>query len=75
MIFKEIPMIEDMTIEQIRERLQDVNILEVASATGVHWNTIYHIRAGKRKDIAMSVYKPLMEYFSREDNKNVDFPN
>lgn len=60
-------MLEDMTIEQIQARLKDVNILEVASETGVHWNTLYHIRAGKRKDIAMSVYKPLVEYFSRGD--------
>lgn len=63
-------MIEDMTIEQIQERLKGVNILEVASETGVHWNTLYHIRGGKRKDIAMGVYKPLMEYFSRMDEKN-----
>ncbi len=59
-------MIEDMTLVEIQERLKGENILDVAIETGVHWNTLYHIRAGNRKDIAMSVYKPLVEYFSKK---------
>lgn len=51
-----------MTIEQIKEALQDRKISVVAEKTGVHYTTIQRIRDGLVTNPSLSVYLALSEY-------------
>ena len=53
-----------MTPEQIRDALQDRRIDAVADATGIHRNTIAHLRSGKTTNPSWETMRRLTEYLS-----------
>lgn len=38
-----------LTIEQIKERLKDANLMKVAKAAGVHQNSLYRLMNGSTR--------------------------
>lgn len=61
-------MTELLTIEKIRDLMRDRQPGILAAETGLHYQTIYNIRSGKRlPDYATLV--ALSEYFNRQATK------
>lgn len=60
-----------LTIEQIKQRLQDRNLEAVARATGVSRQTISSIKNGKAKMPSYQTIKILSDYLlaGQEDNE------
>lgn len=57
-----------MTIEQLRDALQDRRLSVVAERTGVSENTIRTIRDGKNTSPSRLTMRVLTEYFEKEKN-------
>lgn len=55
-----------MTIEQIREALQDRNLKEVERRTGVHYVTLSRIRSGAHTNPRYQTMKTLEEYLKEQ---------
>jgi transcriptional regulator with XRE-family HTH domain len=53
-----------MSVEEIRNKLQGMNIKKVARDTSLHFNTIYSIANGKKKNPSYNVVLKLSEYLS-----------
>jgi DNA-binding phage protein len=54
-----------LTLDQVRERLQDRKITVVAEATGLHLQTLYDIRHGRANPVYSTV-KKLSDYLAPE---------
>jgi len=58
------------TIEEIRERLQGVNILKTARDTGILQQTLYGLKWGVQDDLIGRKYVTLAKYlFPEEESK------
>lgn len=55
-----------MTIDQIREALQDRNLKEVERRTGVHYVTLSRIRSGAHTNPRYKTVKTLEDYFKEQ---------
>jgi len=55
-----------MTLEAIREALQDRRLLMLAEATGVHYNTIKNVRDNQYGNPSYKVMKALSDYLERK---------
>jgi transcriptional regulator with XRE-family HTH domain len=53
-----------MTLEQIKEQLQDRRLEAVSKATEVHRNTLAAIRDGKNENPTYTVLRKLSDYFT-----------
>lgn len=51
-----------LTLEQIKDALQDRNLREVSRRTGIGYNNLYGIARGDRNNPTYSVLKPLSDY-------------
>lgn len=58
-----------LTLEQIRQRLQDRRPGMVAQATGLHINTVMNVRDKPNRNCSYNVVKALSDYFERESDK------
>ena len=55
-----------MTIEQIREALQDRNLKEVERRTGIHYVTLSKIRSGAHDNPRYQIIKALEDYLKEQ---------
>jgi transcriptional regulator with XRE-family HTH domain len=55
-----------VTIDQIREALQDRNLKEVERRTGVHYVTLSRIRSGAHTNPRYKTVKTLEDYFKEQ---------
>ena len=53
-----------LTLDQIKEQLQDRKLDVVSRAAGVHRNTLAAIRDGKNENPTYTVIRKLSEYFT-----------
>ena len=51
-----------MTLEQVRQALQDRNLAKVASATNLHYETVRRVYKGDYKQISYNTIKELSDY-------------
>lgn len=51
-----------LTLEEIRNRLEDRNLKEVSRRTGIGYANLHAIKTGARKNPTYSVLKPLCDY-------------
>jgi transcriptional regulator with XRE-family HTH domain len=52
-----------LTIERLRELMQDRAVPVVAERTGIHYNTVLNIKNGTNKNPSYEVIKKLSDYF------------
>jgi predicted transcriptional regulator len=57
-----------LTIEQIRERLADANLMKVAQRSGVHYASLYRFVNGK--DPMYATVKALSDYLLQKEQVN-----
>jgi hypothetical protein len=57
--------IEMMTLDQVRAALMDRRLIVVASATGLHYNTLLDIRDNQQSNPTYSTIKALSDYLER----------
>ncbi len=55
-----------LTLEEIRQRRQDRNLVRVAEATGINRNTLGQIKSGKVSNVYYSTVETLSQYLGRE---------
>lgn len=55
-----------LELEEIRQRLRQESIAEVAEATGLHYNTPRFIRDGRLDNPTLKTMKALSAYFERK---------
>lgn len=55
-----------LTIEEIRERLQDRRLAMVADSTGIHYVTLQAIRTGRVKNPSYDTVKALSDYLEEK---------
>lgn len=59
-----------LTIQQVRERLQDRKLSKIAATTGLHVNTIANVRDGDDKSEHLaSVIEKLADYLETAEEK------
>jgi hypothetical protein len=51
-----------MTLEQIREKLKDRKLMAVSESTGLAYNTVWRVSAGKTTSVSYDVVKRLSDY-------------
>lgn len=51
-----------MTLEQVRQALQDRNLAKVASSTSLHYETVRRVYKGDFKQISYNTIKELSDY-------------
>lgn len=51
-----------LTIEEVRERLQDRKLRVVSEQVGLAYDTVWRVKAGKSKRISYDVIKVLSDY-------------
>jgi len=56
-----------MTIDEIKEALADRQVEAVASATGLHRNTVSSMKLGHNRNPTYEVMRKLSEYLSGAD--------
>lgn len=56
-----------LTLEQIRNALQDRMPAKVAEATGLHYNTIREVRDNPEANPTYKVLKALSDYLTRRE--------
>ena len=54
-----------MTLEQVREALQDRNLAKVSESTGLHYQTVYRVANGIGSQVSYQVVKSLSDYLSK----------
>lgn len=59
-----------MTLEEITDRLSDMNLTAVSKATGIHYNTIRNIKNGENKNPSYLVVADLSNYFTKKEANN-----
>lgn len=57
-----------LTLEQIKDRLADRNLMAVSKASGVHSNALYRLMSGGTKPSYETV-KKLSDYLEGRDNE------
>lgn len=57
-----------LTLEEVRELLQDRRIDVVAEATGLHYSTVQEVRAGKSDKPSYQTIKILSDYLEGKTN-------
>lgn len=55
-----------LTVEQLKAKLQDRRLEVVATATGLHYNTLRYIRDGKLTNVKYETLIKLSKYFARD---------
>lgn len=55
-----------LTLEQIKERLQDSNLAKVAQKAGIHYNSLYGLMKGRNP--SYDTVKKLSDYLEGLDN-------
>jgi DNA-binding Xre family transcriptional regulator len=55
-----------LTIDDIRTKLHDRRLEVVATATGLHYNTLRHIRDTKQTNVKYETLEKLSAYFLRD---------
>lgn len=55
-----------LTIDQIKQKLQDRRLEVVAIATELHYNTLLYIRDGKQTNVKYETLAKLSAYFERD---------
>jgi len=55
-----------LTIEQVKQKLQDRRLEVVALATGLHYNTLRYIRDTKQTNVQYATLQKLSDYFARD---------
>ena len=53
-----------MTLEQVRNALQDRTLTKVAAATGLAYNTVLRVASGMDKSVSYDVVKRLSDYLT-----------
>lgn len=53
-----------LTIEQVKQKLQDRRLEVVALATGLHYNTLRYIRDTHKKNVKYETLEKLSIYFA-----------
>lgn len=51
-----------LTIEEVRERLQDRKLRVVSEQVGLAYDTVWRVKSGKSKRISYDVIKVLSDY-------------
>lgn len=57
-----------LTIEDIRERLKDSNLIKVSAASGLHFNTVYRV-ISKENNPSYFTHKALNDYLVARDQE------
>jgi transcriptional regulator with XRE-family HTH domain len=57
-----------MTLEQIRQALQDRKLTVIADATGLHYNTVIAIKRGEQINPSYETLQKLAAYFEGQSN-------
>ena len=52
-----------MTLEQVKEKLQDRNIAEVSRRCNLQYQTVFNIATGRNKNPSYNTVVKLVEYF------------
>jgi len=52
-----------LSLEEIRERLKDRNMAEVARKTGISHITVWKLRSGAQDNFSYATIKALSDYF------------
>jgi DNA-binding Xre family transcriptional regulator len=55
-----------LTINEIRERLQDRRLEMVSEATGLHYNTVLYLKTGTAKGANISTIEKLSAYLLKD---------
>lgn len=55
-----------LTINEIRERLQDRRLEMVSEATGLHYNTVLYIKTGTAKGANIRTIEKLSDYLLKD---------
>lgn len=59
-----------LTLEEIRRRLSDRKLVQVAEAIGLHYNTVRNIAAGENTNPTYEVVKALSDYLTNKEEMN-----
>lgn len=51
-----------MTLEQVRQALQDRNLAKVSNATNLHYETVRRVSKGDFKQVSYNTIKTLSDY-------------
>ena len=60
-----------MTLEQVKEKLQDRNIAEVSRRCNLQYQTVFNIATGRNKNPSYNTVVKLVEYFKGDWNEQV----
>ena len=60
-----------MTLEQVKEKLQDRNIAEVSRRCNLQYQTVFNIATGRNKNPSYNTVVKLVEYFKGDWNEYV----
>ena len=60
-----------MTLEQVKEKLQDRNIAEVSRRCNLQYQTVFNIATGRNKNPSYNTVVKLVEYFEGNWNDNI----
>ena len=60
-----------MTLEQVKEKLQDRNIAEVSRRCNLQYQTVFNIATGRNKNPSYNTVVKLVEYFKGDWNDNI----
>ena len=58
-----------MTLEQVKEKLQDRNIAEVSRRCNLQYQTVFNIATGRNKNPSYNTVVKLVEYFKGDWNE------
>lgn len=62
-----------LTINEIRERLQDRRLDVVAVATGLHYNTVLYMKTGSAKGANITTIEKFSAYLLKDCDCDCDF--
>ena len=60
-----------MTLEQVKEKLQDRNIAEVSRRCNLQYQTVFNIATGRNKNPSYNTVVKLVEYFKGDWNEQI----
>ena len=58
-----------LTVDEIKERLQDRRLLVIAETTGIHYATILSIKTGRVTNPSYETVKALSDYLANDANE------
>lgn len=59
-----------LSLEQMRELLQDRNLMQVSRLSGVGYSTLHKIRQGNGDKVRHSLVVKLADYLGKQNNSN-----